>query len=213
MDYAKAIATLRQADPLLAVLIDTYEPYPAASKPLADTLLSALAKAIFYQSVSVQSATAVYSRFLDLYCDRHFPSAQAILDTDDEVLRQVGLSRAKVRYLKALAEQVQVDLPSLEALATWDDETIVQRLTAIKGIGCWSVEMVVIFQLKRPDVLPANDIGIRTAIRDLYRLDQLPDAATVKHLGEKWQPYRTIASWYLWQSRNAATRALLKDWS
>lgn len=213
MDYNAAIAALSQADPVLAPLIDAYAPYPVNSKPPVETTLSALAKAIFYQSISVQSATAVYQRFLALYEHQQFPSAQEILDTDATTLRQIGLSRAKIHYLKATATQATIDLPNLDTLKDWNNEAIIKCLTSIKGIGCWSVEMVLIFQLKRPNILPVNDLGIRAAIRDLYQLEQLPDITTVKALGEKWRPYRTIATWYLWQSRNAATRALLQAWT
>ena len=213
VNQATAIDYLKQVDPILGTLVDRFEPFPMNRDRSQDTLLSALAKAIFYQSISIQSANAVYSRFLKLYPDAAFPSATDILDTPNETLREIGLPISKIKYLKGLAEKTIDQLPSLDELEELEDESIIQLLTQLKGVGQWSVKMVLIFQLRRLDVLPADDIGVRAAIRDLYNLEQLPDQRVVETLGTKWKPYRTLATWSLWLSRGPAARELLRSWT
>lgn len=197
----------------MAELIRQYSPYSVQANAPTGTMLSALSRAIFYQSVSIPSANAVFQRFLQLYPEAQFPSATAILQTPDAGLKQIGLSGAKVAFLKNVASAVQTGLPDLDDLQTMDDEAIIRLLTQIKGIGRWTVQMVLIFQLKRLDILPTGDLGLRSAIRDLYQLDQLPQPRVVEAMGGAWQPYRTVATWYLWQSRGAAARTLLQAWS
>lgn len=213
MNQATAIHYLTQTDPILATLIEQFEPFPFDRKPSSDNLLSALSKAIFYQSISIQSANAVYSRFVQLYPHTSFPSATEILNTSDDQLRTIGLPISKIKYLKGVAEKTLNELPSLEKLEELDNESIIQLLTQLKGIGRWSVQMVLIFQLRRLDVLPADDIGIRNAIHDLCRLEQLPDRFTVETIGQQWSPYRSVATWYLWSSRGPAARELLRVWA
>jgi DNA-3-methyladenine glycosylase II len=200
MDYATAIATLKAADLTLATVIDQIGACQLAQSQSTGDLLSSLSKAILYQQLSGKSAAAIHRRFLELYADTAFPSAADILATPDDVLRSVGISRPKILYLKDLAQHVQNGLPSLEILTTMDDEAIIQTLTPIKGIGRWSVQMLLIFRLHRWDVLPHDDLGIRSAIQKLYQLPELPNKKTVEHYGIPWQPYRTIAAWYLWRS-------------
>jgi len=213
MNQETAIDYLIQTDPVLATLIEQFDPFPFDRQPSQDTLLSALSKAIFYQSISIQSANAVFSRFIQLYPQSSFPSATEILNTSDDKLRKIGLPISKIKSLKGVAERTLNGLPELEELEELDDESIMKLLTQLKGIGRWSVQMVLIFQLRRLDVLPADDIGIRNAIRDLYQLEHIPDRATVEALGQKWSPYRSIATWYLWLSRGPTARALLNAWT
>lgn len=208
-----ALNYLIRIDPVLATLIEQFEPFPFNRKSSQDTTLSALSKAIFYQSISLQSANAVYSRFVQLYPQSSFPSATEILNTSNDRLRTIGLPISKIKYLKGVAENTLNGLPSLEELEELDNESIIKLLTQLKGIGRWSVQMVLIFQLRRLDVLPVDDIGIRNAIRDLYQLEHPPDRATVEAFGQKWSPYRTIATWYLWLSRGPTARALLNAWT
>jgi DNA-3-methyladenine glycosylase II len=209
----EALRYLAATDSVLAELIDQYAAYPMQWSRSTDTLLSALSRAIFYQSVSIPSANAVFQRFLRLYPEMRFPTATELCQTPDHQLKQTGLSGAKVVFLKNVARAVLTGLPELDDLQTLNDETIIRLLTQIKGIGPWSVQMVLIFQLKRLDVLPTGDLGLRAAIRDLYGLDQLPQPKLVADRGEAWRPYRTVATWYLWQSRGAAARDLLQAWS
>lgn len=212
-DIEAALRHLAATDAVMAELINQYDPYPARWGNSTDSLLTALGRAIFYQSVSISSANAVFQRFQRLYPERPFPTAVALLQTPDQQLKQTGLSGSKVGFLKNVARAVLDGLPELNDLRSMDDETIIRLLTQIKGIGRWTVQMVLIFQLHRLDVLPTGDLGLRAAIRELYHLDQLPQPKTVAAIGQQWQPYRTIATWYLWQSRGAAARDLLQAWS
>nr|MBA3924467.1 DNA-3-methyladenine glycosylase 2 family protein [Nostocaceae cyanobacterium] len=108
--------------------------------------------------------------------------------------------RPKVLYIKDLAQKVLHGLPALVELETMDDEEIIQTLTPVKGIGRWTVQMLLMFRLHRLDVLPVDDLGIRAAVRRVYNMTELPDKKTLEKMGQDWQPYRTIASWYLWRS-------------
>jgi DNA-3-methyladenine glycosylase II len=200
MDYSQAIATLKTSDPILAELIDRVGECQLDQSQQTGDLFAALSESILYQQLSGKSAAAIHRRFVDLYPDQPFPTAADVLATPDEVLRSVGISRPKITYLKDLANHVQNDLPTLEDFALLDDETIIQTLTPIKGIGRWTVQMLLIFRLHRWDVLPHDDYGIRSAIQRLYQLPELPNKKTVEHYGKPWQPYRAIACWYLWRS-------------
>jgi DNA-3-methyladenine glycosylase II len=128
------------------------------------------------------------------------PTAIQILDTPDETLKGVGISRQKIVYLKDLAQKTLEGLPAIADLECLEDETIIQTLTQVKGIGRWTVQMLLIFRLHRWDVLPVDDFGVRAGIRRTYKLDDLPNQKTVERIAENWKPYRTIASWYMWRS-------------
>ena len=199
MDYSVAIATLKQSDPILASLIERIGPCQLYQVQQQGDLFYSLSRAILYQQLSTKAATAIHYRFLQLYPDAT-PSAIDVLNTPDEVLRFVGISRPKILYLKDLAEKVLDGLPSLTLLEAMDDEVIIEILTQIKGIGRWTVQMLLIFRLHRWNVLPVDDLGIRAGIRRTYNLPELPDKKIVEKLGQQWQPYCTIASWYLWRS-------------
>ncbi len=199
-DYTIALATLKQADPILGALIDQVGHCKLDQAQQEGDLLSSLARSIIYQQLSGKAAATIHRRFLALYPHQPYPNATDILQTPDDVLRSTGVSRAKTLYLKDLAQKVVEGLPSLDEIAHMDDETIVQTLTPIKGIGRWTVQMLLIFRLHRWDVLPVDDLGIRAGIRKTYNLPDLPDRKTVARIGAPWQPYRTIASWYLWRS-------------
>ncbi len=198
MDYTAAIAHLQGADPVLATAIAQIGDCQLIAEQQTGDLLATLTTAILYQQLSGKAAATIHRRFLQLYDTP--PSAADILATPDEQLRSVGISRPKITYLKDLATQVQQGLPSLTELAQLEDEAIIATLTPIKGIGRWTVQMLLIFRLHRWDVLPQDDLGIRAAIRSLYQLPELPSPKTVVQYGQPWQPYRTIASWYLWRS-------------
>jgi DNA-3-methyladenine glycosylase II len=204
IDYAEAIAHLSQADPVLGGMMQQLGPCTLGADQTTGDLLACLCRAVIYQQLSGKAASAIQRKFLALYPTVDFPSAEAILQTPDETLRSAGISRSKAIYLKDVATHVAAGLPSLEQLAELDDEAIIQTLTAIKGIGRWSVQMLLIFRLHRWDVLPVDDLGIRAGIRKVYGLPELPDKKAVLRLGEPWQPYRTVASWYLWRSKDTA---------
>jgi DNA-3-methyladenine glycosylase II len=202
MDHSAALLFLQRSDPLLASVIERVGPC-LLTRDDRD-LLACMAETIIYQQLSGKAAATIHRRFCEIY--RKQPNEPwlltpaDILDTPDEVLRGVGLSRSKVSYIKDLAAQVQAGLPSLEDLERLDDEAIAKILTQVKGIGRWSVQMLLIFRMNRMDVLPVDDLGVRAAIQKLYGLEALPDKKAVEQLGLQWKPYRSIATWYLWRS-------------
>lgn len=198
MNYTEAIATLKQADPILASAIDQIGHCTLNQESPTGDLLYALSESIIYQQLSGKAAAAIHKRFLQLY--PHSLTSEAVLNTSDETLRSVGLSRAKVVYIKSLAQTIADGLPPIEHLDQMDDEDIINLLISIKGIGRWTVQMLLMFRLNRWDVLPVDDLGIRSGIRRLYSLEELPNKKTVERIGQAWKPYRTIASWYIWRS-------------
>ncbi|MBW4646362.1 MAG: DNA-3-methyladenine glycosylase [Goleter apudmare HA4340-LM2] len=200
MDYSVAIATLKQNDILLASVIQQIGTCKLDQVQQTGDLFYSLSRSILYQQLSTKAATAIHQRFLQLYADQPLLTPAAILNTSDEILRGVGISRPKVVYLKDLAQKILDGLPTLTELEKMDDEAIIKALTQVKGIGRWTVQMLLIFRLHRPDVLPVDDLGIRSGIRRIYSLPELPDKKTVELLGKNWRPYCTIASWYLWRS-------------
>ena len=199
MVYSDAINFLTQSDLILAQLIKQVGPCQLDQVQESGDLLSSLVRAILHQQLSTKAATTIHRRFLQLYPDT-FPSATDILDTPDVTLRSVGISRPKILYLKDLAQKVLEDLPTLEELEKMDDESIIKTLTQIKGVGRWTVQMLLIFRMNRYDVLPVDDLGVRVGIKKVYGLDELPDRKTIESLAQRWKPYCSIASWYLWRS-------------
>jgi DNA-3-methyladenine glycosylase II len=198
MDYSIALTHLKHSDPILSDVIAQVGDCTLHQGQQTGDLFAALTRSILYQQLSGKAAAAIHRRFLLLYPEVH-PTPTDLLNTSDDLLRSAGISRPKIVYLKDLAQKVQ-DMPQLEALNELDDETIIQTLTVVKGIGRWTVQMLLMFRLHRWDVLPVDDLGIRSAMRRLYDLPDLPDKKTVLQIGQPWQPYRTVASWYLWQS-------------
>ena len=212
VDHQPAMQHLRQVDPVMTRLIEQFGVCRLGKSPRRDSLLSGLGKAIIYQQISIKAANTVYSRFLGLYPGSCFPDAATLLATSQADLRAIGLPPTKVRYLQNLAQAVLQGLPDLEALEPMPDEEIFRWLTAIKGIGPWSVQMLLMFQLRRWDILPVKDLGLQLAMQEQYDLSQRPSPQRVAAIAAVWQPYRTIGTWYLWQSRDASTRELLNAW-
>ncbi|MDZ7965890.1 MAG: DNA-3-methyladenine glycosylase [Nostoc sp. DedSLP03] len=200
MDYSIAITTLKHSDPILARLIEIIGDCKLYQVQQTGDLLFSLSRSILYQQISGKAAGSIHSKFLQLYPHSPFPTALDILNTPDDVLRGAGISRPKVLYLKDLAQKVLDGLPTLDQLQAMEDESIIEALTPIKGVGRWTVQMLLMFRLHRLDVLPVDDLGIRAGIRRVYSLAELPNKKTVEDLGQMWKPYRSIACWYLWQS-------------
>jgi DNA-3-methyladenine glycosylase II len=200
MNYSIAIDFLKDSDPVLAQLIEEVGSCQLNQNPPTGDLFFCLSRSILHQQLSTKAASTIHSRFLQLYPDTLFPTALDVLNTPEEVLRHVGISRPKISYLKDLARQVLEGLPTLEQLTLMDDESIIKSLIQIKGVGRWTVQMLLIFRLERWDVLPIDDLGVRAGIRRVYGLETLPDRKTVESFGQKWKPYCSIASWYLWRS-------------
>ena len=203
-DVRSTLRHLRAADPVLGHHIERVGAYALELRGSAEPF-NALAEAIVYQQLSGKAAATIYGRLAALYPDRGL-APEALLSTGDDALRAVGLSRAKVASLRDLAARTAAGtVPSLRRLHAMEDEAIVEALTEIRGIGRWTVEMLLMFRLGRPDVLPLADYGIRKGFGVVFRRrgngkDGLPSPADVARRGERWRPYRSVASWYLWRA-------------
>lgn len=198
-DYARARRLLMRRDPVLGAVIKTIGPCLMADRQRRDHL-TALAGSIVSQQLSTKAAATIFGRFQALFTPNAPLSAQAVLALDDQTLRGVGLSGQKVRYLRDLCERIVDGRLVLDEIESLDDEAVIARLTEVKGFGRWTAEMFLMFRLHRPDVLPVGDLGIVNAVQRLYTLRAKPDAKKLLKLGEAWRPYRSVASWYLWQS-------------
>ena len=204
-DPTTAVAHLRDADPALACLVDAVGPLRLELKRSASLFL-ALAEAIVHQQLGGQAAATIFGRLCALFPRAHEgPTPQRLLRVADARLRAAGLSAAKGLALRDLARRADDGrIPTLAEAHRLDDETLVERLTAVRGIGRWTVEMLLIFRLGRPDVLPLDDLGVRTGARVAHRLGTLPSPRELARLGAPWAPYRTAASWYLWRAAERA---------
>jgi len=196
---AAALRHLRRSDAELARLIRRVGPYALKSRAHL-TPFQALLRAIVYQQLSGLAAGSIDRRLKALFPGRR-PTARRLLELDEEALRGAGLSRSKVASARDLAEKAVAGVvPDRRALERMHDEEIVERLITIRGIGRWTVEMLLIFSLGRPDVLPVADLGVRKGFMLHRGHDDLPDAATLTAEGECWRPFRSVASWYLWRA-------------
>jgi DNA-3-methyladenine glycosylase II len=204
--YEKARRLLMRRDLVLRSAIQKIGVCGMADRQRKDHL-SALCGSIVSQQLSTKAAATIFGRLVALFPDNRIPDAAAIAAQSDDALRSVGLSGQKVGYLRDLTARIMDGRLQLDELEELPDEQVIERLTAVKGFGRWTAEMFLMFRLHRPDVLPAGDLGIVNAIQQLYRLRKKPDAKRVLKIGEAWKPYRSVASWYLWQTlRNEPLR-------
>ena len=196
---------LRAADPVLRQVIDDVGvetlAAPRAIRP-ADRY-GALVRSIVGQQLSTTSARAIYQRLTERFGGRTPTPEEVLADDPDELRIAAGLSHAKVRYLRSLAEHVIDGGLELDLLDDLSDDEVIAELVAVKGIGTWSAHMFLMFQLERPDVLAVGDLGIRRAMMVRYQLPALPDVATMERLAEPWRPYRTLACRFLWRALDA----------
>jgi DNA-3-methyladenine glycosylase II len=192
----KAIEALRRSDPTLARIIREVGPYRIR---YLEPDYEALAKAILYQQLSGKVAAVIFERLRQAAGNGKL-TADGVLRLSPARMRALGLSRQKIAYLKELAEQHRSGAVDFGALRRLDDEQVVRALTRLKGVGVWTAHMFLIFALRRKDVLPSADLGIRAAVQKAYGLDRLPTPVEVEAIGERWKPWRTVASWYLWRS-------------
>ena len=197
--YIRARRLLMRRDPVLAAAIKRIGPCALASRQRKDHL-SALVSAIVSQQLSTKAAATIFGRFVALFPDNHIPDAAAVAAVDDAALRGVGLSGQKVGYLRDLSARIADGRLLLDELERLSDDDVIERLTSVKGFGRWTAEMFLMFRLHRPDVLPVADLGIVKAVQQLYGLGKTPDAKRLLKMGEAWRPYRSVASWYLWQT-------------
>jgi DNA-3-methyladenine glycosylase II len=188
-------------DPTMASLVETIGPldHEARRRGRPDDAYGSLVRSIVGQQLSTVAARTIYGRLTALF-DHRPPTPAELLAADEETLRACGLSRPKISYLRDLARHVLedgLDLPSLRELP---DDEVASRLVAVKGIGQWSADMFLMFHLRRPDVLPVGDLGIRRAVEKAYGLPGLPDEDDLRTLAGPWRPQRTLACLYLWKT-------------
>ncbi|XP_061356448.1 alkylbase DNA glycosidase-like protein mag2 [Gastrolobium bilobum] len=191
-----ALRYLRNADPLLSPLIDIHPP------PTFDhfnTPFLALTRSILYQQLAFKAGTSIYTRFIALCGGEAGVVPETVLALTPQQLRQIGVSGRKASYLHDLARKYQNGILSDSAVVNMDDKSLFTMLTMVNGIGSWSVHMFMIFSLHRPDVLPINDLGVRKGVQLLYGLQDLPRPSQMDQFCEKWRPYRSVASWYMWR--------------
>ena len=195
-----AIEHLRSRDKVLGRLIRKVGPCTLEPKARR-TPFEALVQAVTYQQLNGTAAATILGRVKALYPGRRFPRPEDLLATPDERLRGAGLSRAKTAAVKDIAAKtLEGVVPTSRAIARLSDDEIVERLTTVRGVGPWTVEMLLIFTLGRQDVLPATDFGVRKGFAVTYGLKELPAPKDLLAHGEKWRPHRTTAAWYLWRS-------------
>jgi len=201
-DAEAAVDHLRGADSTLAAVIEGVGPFTLEPRDGAFRMLS---RAIFFQQLAGPAARAILGRVLaTLGADEdNWYEPAALLSASDEQLRTAGLSRQKMAYLRDLAEKFASGLLSEDGFEDLDDEEVIQRVSAVKGIGRWTAEMVLMFTLGRPDVLPVDDYGFKRAVQIAYKMRAPPKPDRLTKLAEPWRPYRTVGTWYMWQSLSA----------
>jgi DNA-3-methyladenine glycosylase II len=202
---AAAIAHLRAADAILRTLIDDIGPDglgdPRAGRP--PDHYGALVRSIVGQQLSTKAARSIYNRLTDRFGGRTPTPAEVLADDPDELRAAAGLSRAKVSFLRSLAEHVLEGSLELDRLDQLPEEQVIAELVAVRGLGDWSAHMFLMFHLGRPDVLPVGDLGIRRVVMQRYGLDELPSPEELERIAEPWRPHRTLACRFLWRSLDA----------
>jgi len=201
-DHAEALERLLAADPKLALLIERVGPCRLEIRSKLN-LYESLFRSIIYQQLAGKAAASILTKVQGLFPNKPngFPSPAQILDASEELLRSGGLSRNKMLAIKDLARKTVDGIVPTRAEARWlTDGELIERLTAIRGVGVWTVEMLLIFGLGRPDILPVTDYGVRKGFQLTFKTRELPNAKQLLRRGEKWRPHRSIASWYLWRA-------------
>jgi 3-methyladenine DNA glycosylase/8-oxoguanine DNA glycosylase len=192
----EAEAHLRQVDPVLGAIIDRIGPYKMTRR--SDPYYTLL-RAILYQQLAGSAAAAIERRFFALYGDSRPPTPAEILGSTEAQMRNAGLSRQKVAYIRDLAQHVLDGRLDLNELVQAPDDEVIRRITAVKGLGEWSAQMFLMFHLGRPDVLPLGDLGVRRGMGRAYGLTETPTPAEAKLIGDVWAPYRSVGSWFMWR--------------
>jgi len=207
--HAEAIAHLSAADKVLARLIKKVGPCTMELKRRQP--FQALVTAVTHQQLNGTAAMTILKRVIAIYPGKRFPAPEDLLATPDERLRAAGLSRAKTAALKDLAAKTLSGVvPDLRAVSKMSDAELVERLTTVRGVGPWTVEMLLMFTLGRPDVLPVADFGVRKGFAVTYGLADLPTPKALLAHGERWRPHRTTASWYLWRALDLPRKSSAK---
>jgi 3-methyladenine DNA glycosylase/8-oxoguanine DNA glycosylase len=199
-DSGAAVEHLKTSDPVLGRTVDQIGPFTFTLQKAPSTF-GALAEAIVYQQLNGRAAAVIFSRVRALVSgSADYLEAEHLMDISDEALRGAGLSRSKLLSIRDLAEKtLDGTIPTLARAARMDDEALIEHLVQVRGIGRWTAQMFLMFSLGRPDVLPADDYGLRKGFAVAFKKKELPDKDTLLKRGERWAPYRSVASWYLWR--------------
>src|SRR2546427_10519780 len=209
-DLSAAMNHLTAKDQKLAELIANTLPFQMDADPLQSPY-EALLEAIAYQSISGKAAATIFGRIKALSSTGRAPTPQEMLKLRKPVLRKAGLSGAKILAMKDLAQKtIEGIVPSFEEAVKLSDEELVERLVSVRGIGAWTVEMFLIFRLGRPDVFPIHDLGVKKGWAITYGKKHMPKPKELLAFGERWRPYRTVASWYMWRACQRAGNAAMR---
>jgi 3-methyladenine DNA glycosylase/8-oxoguanine DNA glycosylase len=200
MHTKEACEYLTQADKRLGRLIQRVGPCRLKLKKHRSPF-QALVESVVYQQLNGTAAATILSRVKALYTERRFPTPQDLLDTPDERLRGAGLSRAKTAAIKDIAAKTLAGVvPNARDISRLSDSEVIERLTVLRGVGPWTCEMLLIFTLGRPDVLPVTDYGVRKGFALTYSWKELPSPNELREFGERWSPHRSTAAWYFWRA-------------
>jgi DNA-3-methyladenine glycosylase II len=207
----KAIDHVAKSDPRFAALVARSRRFDVVANELVRPF-DALAESIAYQQLSGKAAATIWSRVRALYGKRKWLDPEAVLKTPDETLRAAGLSRSKIAALKDLAAKtLDGTVPSRRELVRMTDEEIIDRLTKVRGIGRWTVEMLLLFELGRLDVWPVADYGVQKGFAKTFGRRKLPTPKQFAKIGEKWRPYRSVAAWYFWRALDVPSASPTKS--
>jgi DNA-3-methyladenine glycosylase II len=196
----KAVNHLKKSDPILRAIIERVGP---CRMEFGEPEFSAVAESIVYQQLNGKAAATIFERFAALAGDPLTP--EGILKLSDEQLRGVGLSKQKSAYLKDLAAKTAAGALDFARLPKLSDDEVIEHLTQVKGIGVWTAHMFLMFSLRRPDVLPTGDYGVQVAIKKHYKKRKLPKPKDMEKIARAWEPYRSVACWYMWRSLDIKT--------
>ncbi|MDB5306876.1 MAG: alkA 1 [Gemmataceae bacterium] len=201
--HAKAVRHLARKCPVMKKLVARVGPCTLA--PVSDDPFTLLVRCVIYQQISTKAATSIFNRLTAVVGGMPFARARLVALTEPD-FKACGVSGPKQRTLRAVAAHIDANPDLLPGIEDREDDLLRTQLTAIKGIGPWSADMFLMFGLGRPDVLPVGDLGLRMGVRAEYGLEDLPTADEIIKLAEKWQPYRSVATWYFWRGLEAAAK-------
>jgi DNA-3-methyladenine glycosylase II len=196
----KAVNHLKKSDPILRGIIDRVGP---CRMEFGEPQFAALAESIVYQQLNGKAAATIFERFAALAGEPLTP--EGILNLSDAQFRSVGLSKQKSAYLKDLAAKTAAGTLDFARLPELSDDEVIEHLTQVKGIGVWTAHMFLMFSLQRPNVLPTGDYGVQVAIKKHYRKRKLPKPKDMEKIARAWEPYRSVACWYMWRSLDIKT--------
>ena len=199
-DHSEAVEHLRRADPRLASFIERVGPCTRVI-PYHFSVFYSLMRSIMYQQLAGKAAATICGRVQMACANGKRPTPEQVMATSDEAFRAAGLSRNKLAAIRDLAAKtLDGTVPDLKTIRRMEDDEIIERLVQVRGIGRWTAEMLLIFRLGRPDVLPVDDYGVRKGAQLVYRLRKLPDKKRLTKIAESWRPYRSVGSWYMWRA-------------